>query len=40
LIAHKHGLNLEDITLDKIAKNAAKYPVDKAKGTSLKYNKL
>lgn len=40
LIAHKHGLNLEEITLDKIAKNAAKYPVDKAKGTSLKYNKL
>jgi NTP pyrophosphatase (non-canonical NTP hydrolase) len=40
LIAEKHDLNLEEITLKKIAKNAAKYPADKAKGTALKYNEL
>ena len=40
LIAEKHDLDLETITLEKIAKNAAKYPVDKAKGTALKYNEL
>lgn len=40
LIAEKHDLNLEEITLEKIAKNAAKYPADKAKGTALKYNEL
>ncbi len=40
LIADKHDLDLEQITLDKIAKNAAKYPADKARGTSLKYNEL
>lgn len=40
LIVEKHDLNLEEITLEKIAKNAAKYPADKAKGTALKYNEL
>lgn len=40
LIAEKHQLDLEQITLEKIAKNAAKYPAEKAKGTSLKYNEL
>lgn len=40
LIAEKHDLDLETITIEKIAKNAAKYPVDKAKGTALKYNEL
>ena len=40
LIVEKHDLNLEEITLEKIAKNAAKYPADKAKGKALKYNEL
>lgn len=40
LIAHKYNLNIEDIILNKIAKNAEKYPVDKAKGNAKKYNEL
>ena len=31
---------LDKIITDKIKLNAAKYPVDKAKGTSAKYNEL
>jgi NTP pyrophosphatase (non-canonical NTP hydrolase) len=40
LIAHKYNLNVDDIILNKIAKNAEKYPVDKAKGNAKKYNEL
>lgn len=40
LIAEKHELDLEQITLEKIAKNAAKYPAEKARGTARKYNEL
>ena len=40
LIAEKHNLDLKEITLEKIAENGAKYPADKAKGKSLKYNEL
>lgn len=40
LIAEKHNLDLRSITMEKIAKNGAKYPADKAKGKSLKYNEL
>ena len=40
LMAEKHGLNIKDIVLEKIEKNRAKYPVDKAKGTAKKYNEL
>ncbi|MFK8039038.1 MAG: nucleotide pyrophosphohydrolase [Crocinitomicaceae bacterium] len=40
LLAEKHGLNIKDIILDKIEKNRAKYPIDKAKGTAKKYNEL
>ena len=40
LLAHKHNLNIKDIILDKIKKNDAKYPVEKAKGTAKKYNEL
>jgi len=40
LLAERHDLDLEQVTLEKIAKNAAKYPVDKARGTALKYNEL
>jgi NTP pyrophosphatase (non-canonical NTP hydrolase) len=40
LLAQKHGLNIKDIVLEKIKRNAEKYPVDKAKGTAKKYNEL
>lgn len=40
LLAEKHHLNVKEIILDKIKKNGEKYPVDKAKGNSKKYNDL
>ena len=40
LLAEKHQLNVKQIVLDKIARNAEKYPVEKAKGTATKYNEL
>ena len=40
LLAEKYGFNVKEIVLDKIQKNAKKYPVEKAKGTSKKYNEL
>jgi NTP pyrophosphatase (non-canonical NTP hydrolase) len=40
LLAEKHNLDVFDIISEKIKKNALKYPVNKAKGTSKKYNEL
>lgn len=40
LLAEKYGFDVKQIVLDKIQKNATKYPVDKAKGTATKYNEL
>jgi len=40
LIADKYNLDIKQIVIDKLAKNAEKYPVEKAKGTSKKYNEL
>jgi NTP pyrophosphatase (non-canonical NTP hydrolase) len=40
LLAHRHGLDVKEIVVNKIKKNAEKYPVDKAKGTAKKYNEL
>ncbi len=40
LMADKLGVDLADITKEKMKKNAIKYPVEKAKGTSKKYNEL
>ena len=40
LLAEKHNLNIFDIVLEKIKKNAEKYPVEKAKGTAKKYDEL
>jgi len=34
------GVDIVDAALNKLAKNAIKYPVAKAKGTHAKYNKL
>ena len=40
LLAEKQGLDVKQIVLDKIAKNAEKYPVEKARGSAQKYNEL
>lgn len=40
LIADKYNLDVKQIVLDKLAKNAQKYPVDKAYGSAKKYNEL
>ena len=40
LLADKYDLDIKEIVLDKIEKNAKKYPVSKAKGTAKKYNEL
>ena len=40
LLADKHNLDVFEIILDKIKSNNEKYPVEKAKGTSKKYNEL
>lgn len=40
LLADKLDVELEDIILAKLEKNRMKYPVEKAKGKSTKYNKL
>ncbi|MDD6680674.1 MazG-like family protein [Galactobacillus timonensis] len=40
LMADKLGVDLDQIVQDKLAINAKKYPVEKAKGTSKKYSEL
>lgn len=40
LIADKYDLDVREIVMAKLAKNAEKYPVDKAKGKSDKYTEL
>ena len=40
LIAEKYNLNVKEILNSKIKLNAEKYPIDKAKGKSTKYNQL
>ena len=40
LLAHKYGLDIKQIILEKMSANAKKYPVDKAKGNARKYNEL
>ena len=39
-MADKYGLDIKDIMLDKIRRNAEKYPAEKARGTAKKYNEL
>ena len=34
------GINIQEAVKAKIEKNSAKYPIDKAKGTSKKYDEL
>lgn len=40
LMASKFGFDVDEIVREKMAKNAAKYPVEKAKGVATKYNEL
>lgn len=40
LIADKYDLDIKQIIMDKLRRNAEKYPVDKAYGSAKKYNEL
>ena len=40
ILAHDLGINLQDAVREKMKKNAQKYPVNKAKGTSKKYTEF
>lgn len=40
LIADKYNLDIKQIVLDKLQRNAEKYPVNKAYGSAKKYNEL
>lgn len=40
MMADELDVDIEEIVLNKLEKTKAKYPVDKAKGISTKYNKL
>lgn len=40
LLAEECGLDVKQIVLEKIKKNALKYPVEKAKGSAKKYTEL
>jgi len=40
LLAEQCGFDVKQIVLEKIEKNALKYPVAKAKGTAKKYTEL
>ena len=40
LIADKYDLDVKQIVMDKLARNAEKYPVEKARGSAKKYNEL
>ena len=39
-LADNLGLQLGEVMLEKMQKNAAKYPIDKSRGSNLKYNEL
>ena len=39
-LADNLGLQLGEVILEKMQKNAAKYPIDKSRGSNLKYNEL
>ena len=39
-MADKYDFDIKDIMLEKIHRNAEKYPVEKAKGSAKKYNEL
>ncbi len=39
-MADKYGFDIKQVLLEKLRKNAEKYPVEKAKGSAKKYNEL
>ena len=40
LIADKYNLDIKQIVIDKLSRNAEKYPVEKSYGSAKKYNEL
>lgn len=40
VMADRLGLDLKEVVLDKLEKTKAKYPVEKCRGVSTKYDKL
>ena len=40
LLCHQIGVNPKEIVLEKMNISAKKYPIEKAKGNSTKYDKL
>ena len=40
LLADKYNLDIKQIVLDKLERNAEKYPVEKSFGSAKKYNEL
>ena len=40
LIADKYNLDIKQIVMDKLQRNAQKYPIEKAFGSAKKYNEL
>ena len=40
MMADKYNLDVKDICMEKMRRNAEKYPVDKARGCAKKYNEL
>lgn len=39
-LADKYGWDIAELMREKLARNAEKYPADKAKGTAAKYDQL
>lgn len=40
LLAHHYGLDVSAIVMDKVDRNAIRYPVGKSKGNARKHNEL
>lgn len=40
LLAEKYSFNVTEIVLEKLSQNSKKYPVEKAKGSAVKYTDL
>ena len=40
LLADRYGLDISEIIMNKIKKNAEKYPIEKSKGSNKKYTEL
>ena len=39
-MAERYGLDVKEIVMEKLAKNAEKYPIEKARGVAMKYTEL